>query len=126
MEQVFALEPDARAAKGFREPPCIIERCWTPSIMVQQLCEFPLKFRVLARGQVCGLQLLDGSHQYFGDVAAAVRPEVTTGIGLRIHAASALRAACRNSVIFLRSFFPGALSMREHASTPIGRITCTA
>ena len=34
--------------------------------------------------------------------------------------AAAAIAACRNSLIFLWSFLPGALSMREQASTPQG------
>ncbi len=47
-------------------------------------------------------------------------------VRLRRHRPSAARAACRNPYIFSRSFLPGALSMREHASTPHGWASSTA
>ena len=49
-----------------------------------------------------------------------IAPERAAGIGLRGHAPSAALAASRNAVILWWSFLPGALSMREQASTPQG------
>ena|ERR1035438_5501714 len=65
-------------------------------------------------------QFLDGRHQHFRNIAAAVGSEVAGKIGLGSHTPSAALAACRNAFIFSRSFLPGALSMREQASTPHG------
>ena len=44
-------------------------------------------------------------HQHFGDVASAVRSEVSAGSGCELMRASAALAACRNSFIFLMVLF---------------------
>src|SRR5262249_5445410 len=87
---------------------------------MQEVGELCLKCGVLTSLQVRLFQFLDGRHQHFGDVAPAIGTEVPGGIRLLHHAASAALAARRKSIIFRWSLMPGALSMREHASTPQG------
>ena len=120
VEQVFALEPDARAAEGLAEVFGEVERRGAAGVVVQEIGEFGLEGRVFARREIGGFEFFDGRHQDFGDVAPAVGSEVSAGIGLGGHAPSAALAACRKSIIFMWSFFPGELSMREQESTPQG------
>ncbi len=126
VQQIFALQPDARAAQSFGEPFGEIQRRGAARVGVQQSGQFGLKSGILARFQIGRLQFFDRRHQHFGHVPSAVRSEVPALVRLRCHRCRASRAACRNSLIFLWSFFPGALSMREQASTPHGRANATA
>ena len=107
VEQVFALEPDARAAQGLAQVFGEVERRGAAGVVVQQIGEFGLEGRVLARREIGGFEFFNRRHQDFGDVAPAVGSEVSAGIGLRSHASSAALAACRKSIIFMWSFFPG-------------------
>ena len=107
VEQVFALEPDARAAEGLAEVFGEVERRGAAGVVVQEIGELGLEGGVVARREIGGFEFFDGRHQDFGDVAPAVGSEVSAGIGLGGHAPSAALAACRKSIIFMWSFFPG-------------------
>ena len=120
VQQVFALEPDARAAQGFGQVFGEVERRGAAGVVVQQAGKLGLKCRIVARLQIGGLEFFNRRHQDFGDVAPAVGSEVSAGIGLRSHARSAALAASRKSIIFMWSFIPGDDSMREQESTPQG------
>jgi len=67
---------------------------------VKQIGELGLEGGVVAGFEVRSLEFFDRGHEDFGNVAAAVRSEVSAGIGLGDHAASAALAARRKSVIF--------------------------
>ena len=120
VEQIFALEPDARSAECLAEAFGEVERRGAAGVVVQEIGEFGLEGGIFARLEVGGFEFFEGRHQDFGDVAPAVGSEVSAGIGLGGHAPSAALAACRKSIIFMWSFFPGELSMREQESTPQG------
>src|SRR5580658_2173412 len=133
VQQVFALEPEARAANFFAEAFGEIERRRASRVIVQQASQFGLECGVVARFQICLFQLFHRRHQHFRYEPAAVWSEVAACVGLQRHDCSAFRAdssahrAVRtNSSIFLWSFFPGELSMREQASTPHGWAMATA
>src|ERR1019366_8049386 len=126
VQQVFALEPDARAAESLGEVFGEIERGGAAGVVVQQTGELGLEGGVVARNEVGGFEFLNRRHEDFGDVAPAVGSEVPAGIGLGSHAPSAAWAACRKPIIFMWSFFPGEDSMREQESTPQGRAIETA
>ena len=85
VEQIFALEPDARSAQSLTEVFGEVQRCWAAGVVVEQVGEFGLKGRVVARRQIGSLQFFDGRHQDFGDIAAAVRSEVPAGVGFGSH-----------------------------------------
>ena len=126
VEQVFALEVDARPAQRFAQPAGAIERSRTPRVVAQQVVELALESGVLPRREVRGFQFFERGHQDFRHVPPAVRSEVPALVRLRGQHWNAFRAAWMNSVIFRWSLIPGALSMREHASTPQGLACATA
>src|SRR5262249_48842760 len=129
MQQIFALEPDARSGERRAQVFGAVERGGTTRVIVQQAGELVLDPSVGTRFEIGVLQLLDRRHQNFGDVLAAVRPEVSAWIRLRGqagHASSAARAAFKYSRILLCSLIPGDDSRREQASTPQGCATAIA
>jgi len=52
VQQVFALEVDARAAQLFRKPPRKVERRGTARVIPQQVAQFSLERRIAARFQI--------------------------------------------------------------------------
>src|SRR5579883_28822 len=118
VEQVFALDVDCRATRHLGEAFGVIERRGAAGVVGEQVLQFGLKFRILARGEVGLLEFFERGHQDLGNVAATVRSEMSGRVWLRRgHAAS---ATLMNVVIFSWSFTPGDFSRREQASTPQG------
>jgi len=76
MEQVFALDPNARAPKGLGEPAGEIEWRGAAGVGAQQLVELGLKRRVVPGLEVGLFQLLDGCDEDFRDEPAAIAAEV--------------------------------------------------
>ena len=73
VQQVFALDVDARAAELFGEPRGKLQRRGPAGEIVQQLAELRLKLRIGARFGVGALEFFERRHERFGNVAAAVR-----------------------------------------------------
>src|SRR5262249_45475063 len=86
VEQVLTLEPDARAAERVAEALAEIQWGGAAGVVVEEVRKLGLEGGVATRREVGVLQLFDGRHQNFGDVAPAVRAEVSAGIGLGGHA----------------------------------------
>ena len=76
VQQVFALDINARAAKFFGKPFGEIEWRGTAGVVVQQVVKLRLKCRIPLRRFVGVPQFFDGIHQHFRHVPAAVWTEV--------------------------------------------------
>ena len=55
-----------------------------PTEFAEVIAQFALKFRVVLRAEIFGLQFLQRVHQRLGHVTSAVRAEVALGVG-QIH-----------------------------------------
>jgi hypothetical protein len=125
VEQVFPLEINARTAELLREALGVVERSGATGIGVQQVIEFLLERLVLASGEVGSLELFQGRHEDFGDLASAIGAKVAAGIGLSDGWGQAwFKArgwhAFRNRARRAGSFLPGVDSSDELASMPQG------
>jgi hypothetical protein len=85
VEEIFALEPDARAAEGFREALGVVERGGTSGVVVEEVGELGLEGGIVTRFEIGVFELFDGGHENLGDVAPAVGSEVSAGIRLGGH-----------------------------------------
>ena len=74
VQQVFALQINARAAEMFREPPGKLQRRRTSREIVQHRIELGAEFRIFAGFRIGSLELFERRDQRFRHVAAAVRP----------------------------------------------------
>jgi hypothetical protein len=81
VEQVLALEINFRAAEFAREALGKIKRRGPAAKFLEIIRQLALKFRVVLRAEVFGLQLLQRVHQRLGHITSAVGPEVAGGIG---------------------------------------------
>ena len=73
VEQVFALDINARAAEMLGEPRSNCSGVGRPAKFVQQIVEFRLKCGIGARLGVGPLEFFERRHERFGNVASAVR-----------------------------------------------------
>ena len=80
VRQVFALQEDPRAAGRRGEPLRLVHRRRAPDVVREQPAQLGLKRRIVARGEVGALELLDRLDQRFGDVASAELAEVAAGV----------------------------------------------
>jgi hypothetical protein len=81
VEQVFALQVDARAAEMLRQAIGKLQRRGPPREVAQQAFELALEIPVRARLVVGALELLEQRHQSFRHVAATVGTEAATLVG---------------------------------------------
>src|SRR5712692_910361 len=131
VQQVFALEVNARPAEVRGEPGGKLQGRGPPGEVAQQAVNLPAEGRVIASGNVCGLELLEGTHQSLGHIAAPVRAKTATSIGpsllthlvcgAQANAPEADSAASMNSRSFTLSLRPGADSTPLETSTAAGR-----
>jgi len=73
VQQILALEIDARATKFFREPRSKLQRRRAAGEILQEILEVSLKRWIRLRRFIGALQLEQRHHQCFGNVAAAIR-----------------------------------------------------
>src|SRR6185369_15398211 len=119
MQQVFPLEINLRASQRLTQPLRVVQRRWTPRIVMQQIRQLRLKRRIPRRLAVSPLQFLQRRHQDLRDKPPPIRPEVPCRVRLRrYHVAS--RAAFTKARTLSWSLIPGAVSSFELASTPQG------
>jgi hypothetical protein len=76
VQEVLALEIDARAAEALRQPPCEVEPRRSSGVVTQPGVEFAREARVATELAPGLLELEQGRHEGLGDVAAAELPEV--------------------------------------------------
>ena len=81
--EVFALEVDARPAGLLGQPLGEVEPRRPADVVAQDAVELGLKGGVVPGLVVRGRELLEGEHQRFGHVAAAVGAEPAAGVGER-------------------------------------------
>ncbi len=81
VEQVFALEVDARAAEMFREALGELQRRRAADEIFQEVLELRLECWVGFGELVGALEFEERDHEGFGDVAAAVGAEASGGLG---------------------------------------------
>ena len=79
--QVFALEINFRAAEFLGEAFGKIKRRGAADKFREVIRKLALKFRVVLRAEVFGLQLLQRVHQGFRHITSAVGAEVACGVG---------------------------------------------
>ena len=135
--QVFALEKYLRATLFPAHARGVVDRRRSTDEVRQFVVEFGNKGRVVLVTRVGVLEFVDGVGQRFGDKAAAVDAEVTTGVGLLVtvhdysvggcparasNSVSAARTAATNCLIFSGSLMP--LLPAPDSSTP--ELTSTA
>jgi len=99
VEQVLALEVEARTAQLFAQAPREVQRCGTPGVIAQQVVKFRLERGVFARQPPGRFQLLQRGHEHFGHVAAPVWA-VVPRFDLRVCIHRGARAARKNAAIF--------------------------
>ena len=79
--EVFALEPDLRAAALLAEPLGMIERRRPADVVLQQRRQLGLKCGILAGFVVLDGQFIERANERFGHVASAKCAEAAGGIG---------------------------------------------
>src|SRR5262249_257976 len=99
------------------------QRRGTPCIFFQQALKLPAKVSVAPRLVVLALQFLQGRHQRFRDVPAAVAAESPSHQAALFsracfHSFPAPRTAATNASSFAGSFRPGSRSTPVTTSTP--------
>jgi len=114
MEQVFALQVDARLAGT--EVTATGQRSRPAGISGEQLVELGLEAGVATRGQERVLEFGDCRNEDLGDIGAAKAPEAAG------HQHDALldgaRSSANRAATLSGSFSPGAHSIRELTSRP--------
>ena len=118
--QVFALEPDLRA-DVLRKARRVAERRRATHVVMEHVVELAPKCRIVARGVVGPLQLLDGGDESFGDVPPAKGPKAVQLKSAHTGTVAA-RAASRKTRIRAWSLIPGADSTPDDTSTTSGAI----
>ncbi len=78
--EVFALEPDLRAASLLGQALGVIDRAGPADIVLELVVELGLERRVLAHAQVFAPELVEGVHQGLGDEHAAERSEMAARV----------------------------------------------
>src|SRR5207302_10585180 len=96
--QVFAFQPDLRAADVLRPALRVIDRRRTADIMLELVRELGAKFGVVAIARVLGLELVERADQRFGDENAAVLTEVAALVRQVIHVSRAGPSQATDSV----------------------------
>src|SRR4029077_1994561 len=82
VQEVLALEVDARAAQAVRQPAGEVEPCRSARVVAQPGRELAAEAGVAAELRPGGLELEQRGHERLGDVAAAIHPEVPFAVGL--------------------------------------------
>src|SRR5690242_5906569 len=103
VEQVLALEVDARAAELFREARSKLQRRGAAGKVFQQILKAGLERRVGFCEFVGALELKQRHHQRFGNVAAAVRAEASRRSRWRLENGAHLISNLFRTEIYLRS-----------------------
>ncbi len=75
VQQIFAFEIDARAAKFFSEPRSELQRRRAAGEILQKILESRLKRGIQLRSFIGALELEKRHHQCFGNVASSVGPK---------------------------------------------------
>src|SRR5262245_25285678 len=81
MVQVLALEVNAGSASLIRQSLGKVQSRRPPNVVVQNSAELGLKRGVVAGIFVRGGELLDGKHERFGHIPAAVRANTPADVG---------------------------------------------
>src|SRR5262249_5844461 len=115
MEQVFPFEIDLCAAKLFAQTTGRKQRCLPACIFFQQAFKLGAKLFAATSFLVLTLQLFEGGHQCFWNIASAVSAKTSRRVFLfsncaRSHNCSALRTAATNAFNFSGSLRPGSRS----------------
>ena len=79
--EVFALEPDLRAAQLLGQALGVIHRAGAADVVLELGRELGLELRIVAHAQVLALELVQGVDQRLGDEHAAVGTEMAVGVG---------------------------------------------
>src|SRR5215469_8159733 len=129
MEQVFALQIDARPTQMLAEPRSKLERRRTSCEILKKRMKLRLKLWILARRPVRALEFFESSNERFRNIASPVGAETPMCIGHRLfhgvhlRSPSAAFTAHINATIRAGSFLPGRASTPLHTSTAYGRTT---
>ena len=81
VEQVLALQVDARSAEALAQPGREIERSGPPGKSAKKIFELGAKCGIGLGFAVRALELLNGFDERFRDVAAAIGAEAAAGVG---------------------------------------------
>ena len=79
--QIFALEPDLRAARMLRQATGVVHRAGTADVVLEVGLEFGDESRIVAHALILRAQLVEGVHQRLGDEYAPIRSEVALCVG---------------------------------------------
>src|SRR5581483_1959130 len=123
--EVFALEPDLRAAPLPGQPLGVIQRRRPADVVAQVVVELVDELRIVLEPCVRVRERAQRLHQRLGHELAAVRAEMSASVRQvvfheRCVARSAARTASTKSRIFAESFTPGFSSMPLDTSTAAG------
>src|SRR5690606_19853807 len=80
MVEVFALEPDLRAAELLRPALCVVDRTGTTYEVLEFVVEFFEKFRIVTVFLVSSLELVECMHQRFGHEGPAKTAEMPLAV----------------------------------------------
>ena len=123
VQQVFALEVDARAGEDFGQVRCELQRGGPAGEIAEQIVEFFLEALISAGFGIGALELFERRDQRFRDVAPAECAVASARVRDRLSGCAhrfflrATRTACMKLAISAGSFLPGFSSTPLQTST---------